>query len=205
MTSLKILKELKQPHKIDFWYEFEDETRERIISYLVGIADLTPDSSDEDWEPAFLLADDIEAEKYYFVAARRITSKVKVRSGDYFYPEEIITKEFLNDLENGKYDKKLKNFNDYDSKQEIIWNGKPFDFSYPYQGGFRKLRLDYILYNSEKQGIYWKCFCYTRKAARTFKQESFKNTIFFNDKEYSMNDFYIEVLKVNPDTGEILE
>ncbi|URL05934.1 hypothetical protein L4F92_07585 [Avibacterium sp. 21-595] len=205
MTSPKVLKVLEYPHKIDFWYELEDGTRERIISYLVGIADLTPDSSDDDWEPAFVLNDDLDTKDYYLVASRRITSKVKVRSGDYFYPEEIITKQFLNDLENGKYDKKLKNFNDYDSKQKIIWDGKPFDFSYPYQGGFRKLRLDHILYNPEKQGIYWKCFCYMKKTTRTFKQESFKNAVFINDKEYSMNDFYIEFLKVNPETGEILE
>ena len=128
---------------------------------------------------------------------------IKLQSGQFVEWNIFCDKDFLNDLEIGKYNQKL-NANLHDSRQPIIWNGKPFNFSYPYQGGIRELRLDAILFNPEKQTIYWKCFCYMRKTVRTFKQDTLGNIFIIDNKEFSLSEFYNVYLGIDYSTGEII-
>lgn len=147
------------------------------------------------------LIDPNRPDEFCFVPFDRLTSKITLPSGDKFHAFEFLRPEIIELIKSGFFNQKIKkNANSVDDALPIVWAGeKSVEFSYPYQGGSRELRLDRIMYNPNQDVRYWKCFCYLRKMSRTFKETSIAEPLTCNGVTYSKAEFLQNVLNLNPD------
>lgn len=125
---------------------------------------------------------------------KKIINKVDFEFAS-FFPSELIYERTIKEL--SKYNKEKLSQSKKDD-EPIIWAGaNAVFFTCVSKGEKRELRLDEIVYKRSSATIYWKSFCFEKKSRRTFKESSLGEPFIWNDKEYSLIEFYQDVLGID--------
>lgn len=139
----------------------------------------------------------------FIIPFYRILGQVKFSDDAMYYPAQLADRLVLLDIVKSRYGLKKQDLKNKIDNEVIAWSsgndGKSVYFTCMNKGEKRELRVDEIFFNVNKQAIYWKCFCFTRKSTRTFKDDSLKAPFFIDDKEYSKEEFFNQVLGISYD------
>lgn len=191
----EIIAEFSPAHTISYSIPDENGKKVKIIANLEAIVIANYFKPFRVSDLCFYVSNPENKEQIMIVPISEISSKVTLQSGHKFEPYEIAKPVIIDQINKGIFNTKKKSTNAEDISI-ILWEDNPkIMFSYPYEGGMRELRLDKVFMN--EKGIYFRCFCMLKKSTRTFNISNIGHSLFMENKEYSMKDFFTNILNID--------